>query len=83
MGVLQVVNDEQAVFKLNKNIGYQLNDDGSISLIDNNKNESKKLPIEGKDRNNEKIRYVYTEDNNQLVLNAVSENATSTRGARE
>lgn len=82
-GILQVVNEEQAIFKLNKDVDYQLNNDGSAILINKVTNQSAKLPVEGKDKDNKKIKYVYTEDNNHLVLNAVSEEVTATRSAGE
>lgn len=74
-GVLQVVNDEQAVFKLDNN--------GVALLINKDTGKSEKLPSEGKDKNGKQVTYLYTEDNHHLILNAMSKEAASTRGTGE
>lgn len=82
-GVLQIVNDEQAVFKLNNNVTYKLYNNGVALLINKDTGKSEKLPSEGKDKNGNQVTYLYTEDHNHLILSAMNKDATSTRGAGE
>ncbi|WP_416350071.1 hypothetical protein [Mammaliicoccus lentus] len=59
VGEFQAINELQAFIKLNKNISYEIKDNGTAKLTDNSTGKTEELPYEAKDKNGDPVALSY------------------------
>lgn len=69
-GQMSKVGEHDAQFNLNKNITYDVDENGVATLTDKNSGKTEQLPYSSKDKDGKDVTLVYYEENDKLFVHA-------------
>ncbi|WRN81376.1 hypothetical protein UM654_06150 [Staphylococcus aureus] len=69
-GQMSKVGEHDAQFNLNKNITYDVDENGIATLTDKNNGKTEQLPYSAKDKDGKDVTLVYYEENDKLFVHA-------------